>query len=248
MGSASAVLPSSIYYLPSPISYPRFLPWALLGWLIVVEVGTQLWYRSCEHSSAATSNWAVNLDVAEPAVTKVEIAPEIRGQFKADQSLEGRWQDSAGHAWQLYYFRWLPAHSLKGRVAIQLAKVHGPEICLPAAGMTLKSCLEAIRVPIAGMELVMQHYVFTAEGRTLHVFYGIYEDPTGSAVLANRRQDTVGRIKAALAGGRNYGQRYLEVAVGGYDRPEDARAAFAREMQALIQIDGISMVPVNLCF
>jgi hypothetical protein len=190
----------------------------------------------------------VNLDVAEPAVTKVEIAPEIRGQFKADQSLEGRWQDSAGHAWQLYYFRWLPAHSLKGRVAIQLAKVHGPEICLPAAGMTLKSCLEAIRVPIAGMELVMQHYVFTAEGRTLHVFYGIYEDPTGSAVLANRRQDTVGRIKAALAGGRNYGQRYLEVAVGGYDRPEDARAAFAREMQALIQIDGISMVPVNLCF
>jgi exosortase/archaeosortase family protein len=230
------VAPASSY-LPSSIFHLRLLPWALLGWLVVVEVGTQLWYRSHEQGSATTSNCAVNLNVAAPAVTKVETAPEIRGQFRADQSLEGRWQDSAGNAWQLYYFRWLPAHSLQGRVAAQLAQTHGPEKCLPRAGMKLQAYLGIVTVPLAGMELAVQQYVFAAEGRTFHVFYGIYEDPTGSAALANRRRKTGDRIKAALAGSRNYGQRYLEVAVGGYERPEDAGAAFAREMQALIQIE-----------
>ena len=222
--------------LLSPLSPLRLLPWALLGWLVVVEVGTQLWYRSHEHGSAATNNWTVNLDVAEPAVTRVEIPPEIRGQFRADQSLEGRWQDSGGNAWQLYYFRWLPAWSLKNRVAIQMAKTHGPEKCLPRAGMKLQDYLGIITVPVAGMELAMQQYVFTSEGSRIHVFYGIYEDPTGSAVLANRRQNTADRIKAALAGSRNYGQRYLEVAVGGYERPEDARAALTRELGKLIRV------------
>jgi len=72
------------------------------------------------------------------------------------------------------------------------------------------------------------------EGRTLHVFYAIYEDATGSEVLANRRLDTLSRIRAALSGSRNYGQRFLEIAVSGYDRPEDARAALERELSKLI--------------
>ena len=237
-GRGEAAPPRSpLSYLLSPISYPRLLPWALLGWLVVVEAGTQIWYRSHEHGSAATSNWAVNLDVAEPAVTRVEMPQEIRGQFRADQSLEGRWQDSGGNAFQLYYFRWLPDWSLKNRVAIQMAKTHGPEKCLPRAGMKLQDYLGIITVPVAGMELAMQQYVFTSEGSRVHVFYGIYEDPTGSAVLANRRQNTADRIKAALAGSRNYGQRYLEVAVGGYERPEDARAALTRELGKLIRVE-----------
>ena len=103
--------------------------------------------------------------------------------------------------------------------------------------MKLQDYLGIITVPVAGMELAMQQYVFTSEGSRVHVFYGIYEDPTGSAVLANRRQNTADRIKAALAGSRNYGQRYLEVAVGGYERPEDARAALTRELGKLIRVE-----------
>ena len=103
--------------------------------------------------------------------------------------------------------------------------------------MTLESCLGVITVPIAGMDLAMQQYLFNAEGRPLHIFYGIYEDPTGSAVLANRRQNTASRVEAALAGSRNYGQRYLELAVAGYEKPEDARAALTRELQSLIRIE-----------
>jgi exosortase len=209
----------------------------LIAWLLFVEAGTELWYRSHEHSAAIAPEWSVNLDDAEPAVTKVETPPNIRGQFNADRNLQGRWQDSSGNAWQLYYFRWLPADSLKRRVAIQLAKVHGPEICLPAAGMTLESYLGVITVPLGNTVLALQQYLFTAEGKPIHVFYGIYEDPTGSAVLANRRQNTTSRIKAALAGSRNSGQRFLELAVSGYGTPEDAKAAVTRELQKLIKVE-----------
>lgn len=209
----------------------------LTAWLLLVESGTEFWYRYHEHSPATAKQWSLNTENMGRDFTKIQIPSAIAGQFCANEGTHARWQDAIGNSWQLYYFRWLPAHSLRGRVAIQLAKVHGPEICLPAAGMVLKSYLGVITVPLGEMELALQQYLFTASGTPIHIFYGIYEDPTGSAVLANRRQDTTSRIKAALAGSRNYGQRFLELAVVGYERPEDAKAALARELEKLIKVE-----------
>jgi hypothetical protein len=103
--------------------------------------------------------------------------------------------------------------------------------------MSLNAYLGIITVPLAGMELAMEHYVFSAEGTPINVFYGIYEDPSGSTELANRRKDSASRLAAALAGSRNYGQRFLEVAVVGYERPEDARAALTRELEKVVKVD-----------
>ena len=44
-------------------------------------------------------------------------------------------------------------------------------------------------------------------------------------------------VAAALAGSRNYGQRFLEVAVVGYEKPEDARAALVRELEKVIKVE-----------
>jgi hypothetical protein len=118
-----------------------------------------------------------------------------------------------------------------------LAKTHGPEKCLPAAGMTLRAYLGIITVPVAGIQLALQQYVFSAEGTTLHVFYAIYEDPSGTTELANRRKDFPSRVAAALSGSRNYGQRFLEVALIGCERPEDARAALRSELDKIIKVE-----------
>ena len=61
---------------------------------------------------------------------------------------------------------------------------------LPAAGMTLKAYLGIITVPIAGMELAFQQYVFSADGTVLHVFYAIYEI---------KRNDRIGQSENELA-------------------------------------------------
>jgi hypothetical protein len=100
--------------------------------------------------------------------------------------------------------------------------------------------LGIITVPVKGTELAMRHYVFNAEGKSLQVFYGIYEDPTGSSKLANRRKDFRSRVAAALTGSRNYGQRFLELAVVGYERPEEAKAALGRELEKLISAGGVT--------
>lgn len=210
---------------------------SLLAWLLVVEAGTEFWYRSHESSMAASVEWSVRPPAPSANYSEVKIPPEILGQFRSDEDKHVQWVDDHGNPWELYYFRWFPAHSLQKRVAIQMAKTHGPEKCLPAVGMSLKADLGIITVPIAGLEVVMQHYMFSAEGRLLHVFYGIYEDPTGSAKLANRRKDFGSRVAAALDGSRNYGQRFLELAVTGYDRPEAAKAALAQELGKLIRVE-----------
>jgi len=209
----------------------------LTAWLLVVEAGTEIWYRSHERAAVGGVEWSVDRPARGSNYHEVEMPPSIRGQFNADEGTHLRWEDDGGKSWQAYYFRWFPAHSLKKRVAILLAKTHGPEKCLPRAGMKLQAYLGIITVPLAGMELAMHHYAFNAEGTPLHVFYGIYEDPTGSTQLANRRQNVRSRVAAALTGSRNYGQRFLEVAVFGCEKPEDARGRLVRELGKLIEGD-----------
>jgi hypothetical protein len=181
--------------------------------------------------------WDLNSDAASLGLTKVEIPGEILGQFRADKATHGLWRDANGNIWQFFYFRWFPGHSLDRRVAVQLAKTHGPEKCLPAVGMTLKSELGVITVPVGDLTVAFQQYLFTAEGQPLHVFYGLYEDPAGSAVLANRRKDAASRVAAALAGSRNYGQRLLEIAITGPERPLDAQTALIRSLPTLIAVE-----------
>jgi exosortase/archaeosortase family protein len=221
----------------SPVVPSSVVSCSLLAWLLVVEAVTELWYRFHERATAGSVEWSVRRPDQNSTYTEVKIPPSISGQLRYDEGAKRRWRDGSGNSWELYYFRWLPAHSLQKRVAIQLAKTHGPETCLPAMGIKESAYLGIITIPIAGMELAMRHYVFNSEGKPLQVFQGIYEDPTGSSKLANRRKDFRSRVAAALAGSRNYGQRTLEVAVLGYDRPEEAEAALGRELEKLITVE-----------
>jgi len=210
---------------------------ALFAWFLFAEVGTEIWYRFHERSKPGTVQWSVAVSGANPPFKSLDIPEAVRAQFRYDESLEGEWQDANGAEWHLYYFRWRPARSLNQRVAVQMAKAHGPEMCLPAIGMTLKSDLGETIIPLGNLDLATHQFVFESEGRLLHVFYGIYEDQTGSDHLSNRRQSSGSRVAAALAGSRNYGQRFLEAAVSGYDTPEEAKAAIAVELGKLISFE-----------
>jgi len=79
-------------------------------------------------------NWSVPRPDPHDALKLAVIPSSIRGQFCYDEGLEGRWQDANGADWQLYYFVGFQPFAPK-EVAVQLAKTHGPEKCLPAAGM-----------------------------------------------------------------------------------------------------------------
>jgi exosortase len=206
-------------------------------WLILVEVGTEVWFRSHEQRTLRSTAWGLNSEAHALDLTSLEIPRTILDQFRADEVAHKLWRDKNGNMWQLYYFRWLPAHSVNKRVAIQLAKTHGPEICLPAIGMPLKADVGVIQMKVGDTMLALQQYLFTVEGQSLQVFYGIYEDSSGPGVLANRRLDSWNRVSAALAGSRNYGQRFLEIAEFGPIGPGQARAALKDQLEQIIKLD-----------
>jgi exosortase len=242
-GQAETREPRSEFRGPRSEVIGHVVMWSLFAWFLMVETSNELWYHSHEQATDGSAEWSVRLPDRSSTYLEVEIPPGIRNQLRCDEGRQIRWHDGSGNSWELYYFRWFPAHSLQKRVAIQLAKTHGPDTCLPAVGIKEIARLGIITVPVAGMELAMQHYVFNVEGRSLQVFHGIYEDPTGSSLLANRRKDFRSRIAAALAGSRNYGQRSLEVAVFDYDRPEEAKADLGRELEKLIMVGGVTTRP-----
>ncbi len=212
----------------------KWLAVALVGWILLVEAATELWYRQQENSPSAHEQWTVRLSKTSPTLAEQPIPKNILAQFRSDESLNARWRDDSGNAWQLYYFRWPPAHSLASRVASQLAKTHGPEMCLPAIGMVMQADLGTTTFAIGDFKLMLQQFEFLAGNRPLHVFYGIYEDATGGAMLANRRQSNASRVAAAISGSRNSGQRFLELAVSGMDDPAKAREALQRELEHLL--------------
>ena len=160
----------------------------------------------------------------------------ISGEFKYDDGFETEWEDAGKAHWQLFYFRWEPARALHRRVRVQRAKMHGPATCLTHIGMTLKANLGQKIISVGEFNLAVEHYIFAVDDQPFDVFFGIYEDQFGPAALANRRLGTASRIEGALTGSRNVGQRFLEIAVHGYDRPELAEAALATELGKFLKL------------
>jgi len=125
----------------------------------------------------------------------------------------------------------IPIHPAPSQQAVKVEQTILSASAPPTPQPQARSALQP-----ATLNLAIHQYEFQAEGRLLHVFFGIYEDQTGSAVLANRRLGSLSRLRAAADGSRNSGQRFLEAAVWGYDQAQDARAAFGRELEKLLKL------------
>jgi hypothetical protein len=123
-------------------------------------------------------------------------------------------------------------------VAVQLAKTHRPEKCLPRSGIKLKTELSQTSIPINDQLAVpFRRYIFESAGRPLYVYFAVLEDMDLSPAMANPRHETWRRIEAARSGSRNYGQRVLEVAVTGPADEAEAEAALTRQLRSLITVE-----------
>ena len=212
------------------LSLPLFASLAL--WLLLVEAATQVWYR-VHQSPLANSRWSVNWPQSETSYKTVPIAPEAEKMLRYDEGGGATWDAGDGHRWMMYFFRWLP-----GRTAALFVKVHRPDICLPASGMTLSSDSGIRLLAINGVDLPIRTYRFDHAGTPLHVFYCYWDarstyENTGAAQAED--WSARGRLRAALQGRREIGAQMLEVVVWGYEEDADADAALQRQLAQLIQ-------------
>jgi exosortase len=202
----------------------------LAVWLVMLECGVQAWYAL--HPFDPQARWSVSWPTSEVEYKSVPIAPEAAEMLRYSDGGGATWQSKDGHRWLMYFFHWLP-----GRAAALFVKIHRPEKCLPAAGLTMIRDSGIGLITVNGVHLPVRSYVFDDAGARLHVYY-CYWDARSSyeSVAAAEEEDWSprGRLRAALRGRREVGAQMIEVAVWGYDDETAALEGLRRQLGDII--------------
>jgi exosortase len=233
--------PSTLNSQHSTFNFQLRRPWplacAVVLWVVLVEVGTEVWFRSHEARDGRTVSWSIRWPETNATFALKPLPGTVSEMLKYDEGQSGAWVESDGSAWQAFYLRWLPAKSFYGRMRVALSKSHNPEVCLQAGGLRLRTELAPVVVQARpDFSLVFRRYVFDAEGRTLHVFFSATEDLAGAGTPSFLRMTHLERVRAALAGSRNFGQRNVEVAISGFESPADALRVFEERLPGLLEV------------
>jgi exosortase len=221
----------------------RFLA-GLAIWLVAAELFTQTWYLAHESSSRQGDSWTLRWPTDRPSFRDLEIPENTRAQLRFGEGRSGAWTESDGSEWQMFLFRWPKPVSHFDRVILHNALSHQPEICLPATGMTLQSDLGRKNIAVNDLSLSFRRLVFDSRGRTVHIFYCIWEEGQTSAgtrhkldwAESNLWRAALTRLDAAWAGQRYQGMRVLEIAAWGYANGLEAEAALASQLERLLQL------------
>ena len=217
-------------------SHPRFrFPIgsmvAVAVWLLAVDAAVAGWYRS-HQSFIAASRWFARWPTSENAYRLVTIPPATQALLQYNDGGGASWKGADGHPWMIYFFRWLP-----GRTAALFVKIHRPDVCLPASGLTMRRDDGLQLLTVNGVALPIRSYRFDDHGMPLHVFYcywdarSSYED-TRSATEED--WTAAGRIRAAVRGRKEIGAQMLELVVWGYDDDAEANRVLQEQLARII--------------
>ena len=229
----SSVVRGQWSVVSSPSPAVSRLAFVLLAWLILVEAGVQIWYRSREAHLIPGPAWTLTFPQDNPTLKDLPMDAKTRNLLRFDEAKQAAWTESDGTQWEAFYFGWLP-----GRVAGYLAKRHTPEICLAATGLKLLSGPKLTMMNINGVELPIRSYEFETENGIIQVFHCRWEAGVGSEAYVAHEGTRYNLIRAIWAGRGNQGQKVLEVIITGMDDPEQAKQALARELEKLIKVEG----------
>ena len=193
--------------------------WIALVWLALIFGGTELWYRVHERQLIERPRWEANWPARNPTTSHLSIPQSTRVILHYDDAKSGAWEEPPGVRWWSFFARWKPQ-----RAALQLVRSHSPEICLPAIGRTFRGARPTLNLSPGSTPLEFRSYEFEQNGRPLFVFVCIQEDKRVAASSTDSEEWSLrGRLRAALQGKRNLGQRLLSSGLRGWNAFEQAR-------------------------
>lgn len=210
---------------------PRLVLGCLLALTLIAEASTQIWYRAHESRTARLQPWSIEWPSDESNWKTVTIADSAQELLRYNEGGGGAWTGNDGHAWNMFFFRWLP-----GRTAGLFVRNHRPDICLPASGMKqLGGVLNKV-LTINGVALPIRLYVFENNGRSLHVFYCYWDGTSPRAGMVDHENWTAaGRLDAARKGKRDVGTQMLEIVGWDYESAEKAEQAALEHLNKIVR-------------
>jgi len=234
-----------------------------LAWLLVVEAGAEIWYRSHESNMVPRLAWSVQWPKTAEGFREIPIDEEIKTTLRFDEGREASWllpgENGSASAVTgrfsrtarclLFFFRWEP-----GTSTILRARAHRPDICLPSAGWRQVGD-QGTRLyrAAANLELPFRHFTFDrslpGQRRAFaHAFFCIHEDrvrasentPTfDPSVETTSRWASSDRWRVVRQGRRNPGQQVMEFILindGDEAQIEKADAQFAALLPSLVSV------------
>jgi exosortase len=204
-----------------------------LVWLAAVFAGTEIWYRSHERHLIARPRWQASWPGGNDTVTSLPIPETTRVILHYDEAKSAAWENPGGTRWWAFFARWKPQ-----RAALQLVRSHSPEICLPAIGRNFRMARPGLNLRAGSVPLDFRSYEFEQNGHPLFVFVCIQEDKrVASSPTESEEWNARGRLRAALNGKRNLGQRLLEIAVSGVDDFASATEAVSKTVNEIVKAE-----------
>jgi exosortase len=223
--------PITVYHRLLTSHLSPFLLFAVLVWLLLVEAGTEAWYRSHERNLSRSAQWAVRWPKSAPDLRDLPIDERTRALLHFDKGRGVTWRTpndehsdlSASAIGRpvslLYFFRWEPGHN-----SALLANAHRPDVCLPATGWRQTQDLGVRDYRVSDNLVVpFRHFVFVHDsaGRIqyAHAFYCVWEDRLRRERQSDTKNGLAGdpsawtrneRLDAVLQGRRHLGQQVLE--------------------------------------
>lgn len=138
---------------------------ALIGSLLAMEVGTQLWFARGDRVGRNVPRWTATLQT-RPGYQPEEFTASMQQMMGCDTHELGRWSGSDGSARAGYVLSWHHGHT--ARVATQQ---HTPTVCLPLAGSRLVENRGHVTARVGSLEFPFDAYLFASERETMHVYY-----------------------------------------------------------------------------
>lgn len=199
---------------PVTMSAARAIPTRPLAlaatWLVLAEIANETWYRAHERSAGKSVAWSIDWPPPGDGFNIQTIEENVRVVLRFDEGRSGLFLNDDGSQALVYFFRWNP-----GRSAAQSARIHTPDLCLPASGLVPATAPGTWTLVQDALRLTFRTYVYDGGGRRWHVFYLLWEDRPTPASLAPEDLSRSSRIRAMLEGRRHLGQQVLEIAITG---------------------------------
>jgi exosortase len=213
------------------LRYPYGLLASFGAWIILVGIGTEIWYRL--HARPQTTPWSVVWPTDKADFAEVPISRAAAEALLFNEGRGGEWSNGDGSHWIAYFLRWSQGPSWSRIVA----RWHRPEVCFPAAGY--KACGDhgVIVVQVNGFSIPFRALEFEDDGKKQYVFFCLWEPGDKDSESPGRGDNwsQVTRLRSVLVGERGLAQQTLEVILSGYDSSETAETGFRRELANLIE-------------
>ena len=208
----------------------------LAVWLVGIEIATEAWYRIHESKVQKVRPWSVRFPEEKPGFRTAEFSEITQSILRYTEGRAAGWSDGTGPGsakWEMFFLRWEP-----GRTSSQLARSHGPEICLAASGATVSEDLGVKVMRFQGVSLPMHAYIFKTRKGYKHVFYCLWEQGDSDDPAPSTAQDltVASRLKAVRAGRRNAGQQVIEIAISDIPSAAEAELAVTQFLENAIRL------------